>query len=331
MSECSVVKEQMPMLLVEALDASERERAFRHLEGCAACESEWAASREVWARLGALPEVAVPDRLRERFYASIDKPSVATVVPFMRRRPARWLAQAAAVAVLVGGSYFAGVRQTSSPTGDIANLTGGAVPVSFPISERFVIPASQISPDIQGRPDIRNVRFINDADTRELGVTFDLTTQVTITGSPTDKSLVNLLSYVLQDRSYSTTSRSNAIEWVRNAYEGKETADPEIVKALANVLKHDSHEGVRIKAVDTLRSLPVGVAPEARAALLDALRNDPNPSVRIKAIEALAGLPPTSSSVDPATVETLRQKASQADENVFVRVKAAEALGQIDL
>ena len=52
----------------------------------------------------------------------------------------------------------------------------------------------------------------------------------------------------------------------------------------------------------------------------------------MKAVDALANLAEThSESFDPNTVDALREKAGQEDENVYVRVKAAEALSQIKL
>jgi HEAT repeat protein len=70
------------------------------------------------------------------------------------------------------------------------------------------------------------------------------------------------------------------------------------------------------------------VALETREALIEALKNDPNPAVRIKAVEALANLARTGA-LDVNTIDTLRQKASQPDENLYVRAKAAEVLGNI--
>ena len=122
---------------------------------------------------------------------------------------------------------------------------------------------------------------------------------------------------------------------------------PEIANALAKVLRNDSHEGVRIRAVDTLTTLPPTVGSQARDALIEALKSDPNPAVRIKAVEALANMARNGETLDPAMVDTLREKASQNDENLYVRnarfdrrrrivdarlyvrVKAAEALSNI--
>jgi HEAT repeat protein len=125
------------------------------------------------------------------------------------------------------------------------------------------------------------------------------------------------------------TPRSNTLEWVRQTYSDPAYADPEIANALAKVLRNDSHEGVRIRAIETISTLPASVATETRDALITALKSDPNPAVRIKAVEALANLTRNGTVLDAATVDTLRQKASQDDENLYVRVKAAEALSNI--
>jgi len=332
MAECSAVRERMPELLVESLTPGLREEAHQHIEDCAECGSEWSGFRATWIAMEDFPERTVPPRVRAAFLQQIDaltpKP---VVVPFRQRGFFRPLAQAAAVVILVGGSFVAGQR-ISAPD----PLPGNPAVVDsvqlIPIAENRIIRASQVNPDIQGSPDIQNVRFLEVPDkNNEVGIAFDLKSHVTVTGRRDDPSVINLLSYVMQNREHTTQARSSAIQWVQDNYTSTGDADPEIVKALANVLKNDTHEGVRIKAVETLKSLPGTLAPEARAALIDALKNDPNPAVRIKAVDALANLAQAGAPMDAATVDTLRAKASQDDENLYVRVKAAEALNQINL
>lgn len=332
MVDCTAMKDRLPDLLTETIGRAEREEAHRHIEACAECQTEWAGYRETWKRLGDLPELPVPPGVRASFMAELDRMKPAgNVVAFPRRPIARWLSQAAAVAVLVGGSFFIG-QQTGSTDFTTSATLESVEELPFSIAESRVIPASQISPDIEGRPQIQNVRFLESENgSGDVGIAFDMTSHVTVTGKPEDKSLVNLLSYVLQNQDNPTLSKSSTIEWVRETYGSRGVSDPAIVKALANVLKNDTHEGVRIKAVETLNDIPPASAPEARLALIEALRNDPNPAVRIKAIEALANLARSGDSFDPATVDMLREKASQDDENLYVRVKAAEALSQIDL
>ncbi|GAC1429322.1 MAG: hypothetical protein NVSMB68_01550 [Thermoanaerobaculia bacterium] len=322
----------MPLLLIEALDHGQRDLTHQHIESCAACSAEWRAYRETWSALGALPEVEVPARLRERFLAEF-APAVhrQNVVPFTR--PAtRWLAQAAAVVILVGGSFLAGQRINfgRSPINTNSPLVTSVQP-AYSLAENRVLTASAISPDIQGRPNIHNVQFVDpDASDNKIGLSFDVTSHVTVTGKPTDRSMVRLLSYVLENENSDVApSRSKAIDWVRQTYSTPGNADPEIANSLAKVLRNDSHSGVRISAVDTLKTLPGTVSMETRQALIDALKNDPNPAVRMKALDVLANVARSGAAIDATTLDTLRAKASQDDENLYVRVKAAEVLSSI--
>ena len=324
----------MPLLLVEALDAPHREATHRHIESCDACAEEWAAYRETWKLMGDVPTLEVPPRVREKLLAQVMPAETApNVVPFHRRREVRWLAQAAGVAILVGGSYFAGhrtapVRLESQPAKVISALPVSTNPV-YSIAETRALQAGEVSPNIEGRPAIDNVQFVDpDARDGKIGVSFDITSHVTVTGSPAEKSMVRLLSYVLASEDRMKPSRSRAIEWVRETYSNPNNADPEIADALAKVLRNEQHAGVRIRAVETLNTLPSS-GDDPRDALIEALRSDPNPAVRMKAVDALAKLAESGGQLDSAAVDTLRQKAAQDDENLYVRVKAAEALGKI--
>ncbi|HET7433361.1 MAG TPA: HEAT repeat domain-containing protein [Thermoanaerobaculia bacterium] len=341
MSECRAVTESMPLLLTESLDPVRRELTHQHIEGCMLCTEEWEAYRDTWAVLEAVPDVEPPAHLKGRFLAQVrgEQREHDTVVPFRRRPAAKWLAQAAAVVLLAGGGWFAGHQSSPvvrvAPNDDVKVERAGAIQnVSMPIAplaiaESRTVNADAISPDIQGRPDISNVQFADaDPSDNKIAVSFDMSSRWTVTGSPTDKSMVRLLSYVLENEG-SATPRSSTIEWVRKTYSDPAYADPEIANALAKVLRNDAHEGVRIRAVDTLKTLPPAVASQSREALIEALKSDPNPAVRMKAIEALAAMARSGAPFDSATVDTLRAKASQDDENMYVRVKAAEALGSI--
>ena len=334
MSECNLTAERMPQLLVEALSYHDRELTHRHIESCSVCTTEWRSLKETWSLLGELPEAEVPSRVRQRFIAAagLTPPSIlpGNVVSFRQRPAFRYVAQAAAVVLLVGGSWFAGHRSAPLQIATSQATINSVTPAQFAIAESRVIPAAQISPVIQGRPNIENVRFVdnNPADS-EVAVSFDIKSHMTVTGQPGDKTMVRLLTYVMENEDHMTPSRSRAIDWVRQAYTDRGAADPEIAAALANVLRNDTHEGVRIKAVETLKALPPAFSGETRLALIQALKSDPNPAVRIKAVEALANLVQGGGRPDQVTVDTLRQKASQDDENLYVRVKAAEALRKL--
>ena len=332
MSECDFMRESMPLLLTESLDPVRREDTHQHIENCTLCSEEWAAYQETWRVMEGLPEVEVPVRVKERFLSQIAlQQGTGNIVPFHRRPALKWLAQAAAMVLIAGGSYFAGHRSVPIriPPSDatIASVT----PAPYSIAESRVLPASLISPNIEGRPDIQNVQFDRATAGDQISLAFDITSRVTVMGLPTDKSMVRLMRYVLENEDQLGPSRSRAIDWVRTTYSRPGNADPEIATALANVLRNDEHQGVRIKAAETLNSLQPSVASasDTREALIEALKSDPNPAVRIKAVEALAKLAHDGAALDSDTVNTLRQKASQDGENVYVRMKAAEALSNI--
>ncbi|HVR41296.1 MAG TPA: HEAT repeat domain-containing protein [Thermoanaerobaculia bacterium] len=332
----------MPLLLTESLDSARRELTHQHIESCAECGDEWTSYKETWQLLDTLPEVEPPAHLRAKFLAQVMPQAgveeKTNVVPFHRRPAAKWLAQAAAVVIIAGGGYFAGHRNVPSSNSTIALQERPAeitsrLPIQnasyepISLAETRALNASALSPTIEGRPDITNVQFVDsDAADNKIAVQFDITSRWTVSGSPNDKSMVRLLSYVLESED-SINPRSSAIEWVRKTYSNPAYANTEIAGSLAKVLRNDEHQGVRINAVETLSNLPES-SPATREALIEALKSDPNPAVRIKAVEALAKLA-GSGSLDQSAVDMLRQKAQQDDENLYVRVKAAEALRKI--
>src|SRR5213592_665610 len=108
-----------------------------------------------------------------------------------------------------------------------------------------------------------------------------------------------------------------------------QNADPEIASALAKVLRSEEHEGVRLNAVDTLKTLPSKVTSSTRDALIEALKSDPNPAVRLKASEARAKRASNGEPLDQEAVDTLRKQSFEESENLYVRVTAAEALSKI--
>lgn len=338
MSECSAMRESMPLLLTEALDPVRRETAHQHIESCVVCSEEWRAHKETWALLEDLPEVEVPARVKTAFLekVGIAEPAVSNVIPFRSRPMFKWVAQAAAVVVLVGGAYFAGDRNADriQPTGariesvtPMQRVASGITPVS--LAETRVLDAAALSPEIQGRPAVRNVTCVDcDGSDGQIALSFDVTSRWTVSGHPKDESMLRLSSYMLENEDVASTP-SDALDSLRRMYSDPAHADPQIANALANVLRSDAHEGVRIDAVETLTHLPAAVSAQTRDALIEALRSDPNPAVRLKAVEALANMVRDGAVLEPTEVDVLRQKALQQDENPYVRVKVAETLGNM--
>src|SRR2546423_13380882 len=113
MSDCTLMRESMPMLLTESLDPARRETAHQHIEQCAACGEEWAGYRETWSLLETLPELEAPPRGKQQFIANGNPQAPrppANALPFHRPPPAPWPPQAPPAPIVPGGCDFAGHR-----------------------------------------------------------------------------------------------------------------------------------------------------------------------------------------------------------------------------
>src|ERR1041385_7003650 len=216
MAECSAMRESFPLLLTESLDAQTREATHQHIESCAECADEWNGMKEAWRMMGELPVLEPTARSRQRFLAEIGVAEKTNVVPFHRKPAAKWLSQAAAVVLLAGGSYLFGHRTAPirvQPSGVVSVDKMPIQPAAFSIAETRTVDAANINPDIEGRPDIQNVQF-TDANPKDdqIQLSFDVTQHVTVTGARSDKSMVRLMAYVMENEDRMSPTRSRAID-----------------------------------------------------------------------------------------------------------------------
>ena len=123
--------DETPALVIDRLKGlstpADEQRLAAHLDGCAACRTEAAATEAIWQRLGAA-EVEVPSaRLRARFHTALAAHEAAASRPWSERllgsfwplQPA--FAASLAVALLLAG-VLAGRLLPSSGDTDVAAL-----------------------------------------------------------------------------------------------------------------------------------------------------------------------------------------------------------------
>ena len=289
----------------------------QHLAGCPRCTAALASIEETWEALGADPDASVTPEFRSRTLAllhdEMDRRRIREFRP--RSRVTTILARAAALFVAAAAG-FAIARAGLSPAG---SATTARTPAAGA--------ARTAPPDLAENPRLSNVAYRTDPDGR-VGIEFDATTRHSVVGRPQDPEVSTLLAYLLSRGSETAGEKSRAIELVSGrSGAAAGSASPDIVRALAGTLKRDRNPGVRKKAAEALASFLS--TPEIRAALLEALANDPNPGVRLVAVEALAAS--AREAPDPKTIQSLREKAIDPQENGFVRARAASALKAIDL
>jgi predicted anti-sigma-YlaC factor YlaD len=299
----------------EADEASRRELSA-HLAGCDACRREMARLEDLWTILGTDPEAALTPEFRERTLALLEEEMLRRRIREFRprRRFASPLLQAAALLAAASLGYFAA-----------RGLPSGRAGTSAPSAE-VVRPAASSLPDLAASPRLSNVAYRPADKDGRVGIEFDLTTRRTVVGRPEEPEVAKLLAYMVSRSADTAGERSRAIALVSEHYgAGSATASPEIVAALSNTLRKDANPGVRKKAADALASF--AMTPDIRTVFLEALAGDKNPGVRLVAVDALAAS--AKQSPDARTIESLREKAVDPQENGFVRAKAASALKAI--
>jgi hypothetical protein len=297
----------------EADEASRRELSA-HLAGCDACRREMARLEDLWTILGTDPEATVTPEFRQRTLALLEEETLRRRIREFRprRRLASPLLQAAALLAAASLGYIVA-----------RGLPSGRARTSAPSAVR---PAAWSLPDLAASPRLSNVAYRPlDKDGR-VGIEFDVTTRQTVVGRPEEPEVARLLAYMVSRSADTAGERSRAIALVSEHYgAGNAPASPEIVAALSNTLRRDANPGVRKKAADALASF--AMTPEIRTVFLEALAGDKNPGVRLVAVDALAAS--AKQSPDARTIESLREKAVDPQENGFVRAKAASALKAI--
>jgi hypothetical protein len=282
-----------------------------------------ARMESVWAVLGEDPDANVTPDFRRRTLALLEEEMMRSRVRAFRPRPrfVRPLAQAAAIVAAVGLGWV--LARNVSPASKAA--AGSAPAVAAAPGGSLIAPVSN-GPDLLSNPRLSNVSYEPAGADGRVAVAFDVTTRRTVSGRPDEPEVAKLLAYLVAHNAETAGEKSRAIQLVSEHYgAGHAAPSPEIVAALTNTLKKDANPGVRKKAADALASLTM--TPEIRTAFLDSLRSDKNPAVRLVAVDALAAA--AKQSPDPSTIESLREKAVDPQENGFVRAKAASALKAI--
>ncbi|HTY41316.1 MAG TPA: HEAT repeat domain-containing protein [Thermoanaerobaculia bacterium] len=303
----------------EASEASRRE-LDAHVDACESCRRDLERLEELWTTLGRDPEPEVTPEFRRRTLGLLEEEMIRGRVKAFRPTPTfrRPLLQAAALVAAAGVGYLLARglpgRDSASPAASPSWPVAAVTPTA---------PGAAGVPGLAGNPRLANVSYRPADKDGRVAIGFDVTTRREVEGKPNDPEVAKLLAYLVAHNSESAGEKSRAIEVVSEHYgTNAAPASPEIVAALTSTLRADGNPGVRKKAADTLASFQS--TPEIRAAFLQALKSDKNPAVRLAAIDALAAA--ARQSPDASTIESLKEKAVDPQENGFVRAKAASAL-----
>jgi HEAT repeats/Putative zinc-finger len=313
--DCRDVTQLAVERLTGEAGAPARAALAAHLAGCEPCREEMRALEGVWTTLGADPDATVRPEFRRQTLALLESEMLRQRVRTFRPRPrlASPLLRAAALLLAAGLGYLAARAVPSRPAPAVAS---GVAPVRA---------AASALPDLQAGPRLSNVSYQPADKDGRVGIAFDVTARHTVVGRPDEPEVAKLLAYMVSKNAENAGEKSRAIELVSGhfgATTGSAPVSPEILAALSNTLRKDANPGVRKKAADALATFPM--SPEIRTVFLESLRSDKNPAVRLVAVDALAAA--AKQAPDETTIQSLREKAADPQENGFVRAKAANAL-----
>ena len=240
--------------------------------------------------------------------------------------------------VIAGGSYFAGHRIRAGALRR-RRRPSSACHVDLESSRtrsprRASFRRACISPKIEGRPDIENVQFVDArAGDDQIGARFDITlARDRHRAARPTRAWCACCRYVLENEDQLgavALARHRLGARRRTPTRQRRSGDRQRAgqRAAQRRAPGRAHQGRR-DAEDA--AADAASASSTRDALIEALKSDPESGGAHQGRRGAGQAGPQRRAARRRRrVDMLRQKASQDDENLYVRVKAAEALSNI--
>jgi len=305
----------------DELSALERQQVEDLLKTSAEAKKELAAIRKLHGHLGEIkqfePEVDTLHELRRNLSERL-RTSRQPLLWWQRIRgfsilgrrsaPEFGLAVAALLlGILVGRAFFPRVKPAPADTAEILNKLVTGAPVT--------------SAGTTLAPELANVHLIQfDRVTDQVQVEFSTVNRVRLRGTIDDPVVRQLLAYAMREEA-NPGLRLKAVRIMNEAAPGQTrvAGDDELIGALLHLLAHDPNDGVRLKALQVLKKMPL--TQLIKRALIQTLLRDPNAAVRIATLDSLSNQEFMED--DTAAFEA----AAATDANAYVRLRARQLLG----
>ncbi|MGH7494234.1 MAG: HEAT repeat domain-containing protein [bacterium] len=324
MSEPERLRVYLPLYDSDELSVQERAAVDEWLERDPSGREELQAIRELQRRVQNStryePQTATLQRLRSDLVDRLEAEAQPRFALgrrlqrwFFEGHPVRQIGFALATLVLgvfMGRQFFTRTEIAIVPQAapDVLALLLSQQPIA---NERSVL-----------APHLANVHAIRiDPATGQIEIEFSTVNNVSLRGSAEDPLVRQMLAYAMREEE-TTGLRLRAVKAACETVPAQIVApeDNELTRALLQVLRHDTNDGVRLKAVETLNKLPA--ADDIKDGLIQALLRDPNPAVRVQVLEAL-------SRYQSAEKVSALRAAAAGDTNGYVRLQAVRLLDQI--
>ncbi|HEV2289084.1 MAG TPA: HEAT repeat domain-containing protein [Candidatus Acidoferrales bacterium] len=320
---CPEFETQLILYAIDELEGAERNSFEEHLDHCHPCMMALEAERRMLAALTPHqrpePSAALLASCRNRLEDTLDEMDHRSIFARWAEAifPAHWLAlhpaASAAALILIGFSvgmyaprHFQGVSPASG-TPRVATLNSMGLD----------------SQELQNS-NVSGISWVPAEGNLPPRIEVQITTQkpMVVQGTVDDKEVKQVLLYVLRNgRRFGPDVRINAVDLLK-----ARASDAEVEQALCQVERVDNNPAVRLKALEALTDAPPN--PASIQTMLDAVVKDANIGVRVEAVNSLRTLSERGAlKSDPEAIKVLRD-LSQGDSNVYIRLQSAAAIQQ---
>jgi len=302
---CRHDKKEVLLYFYGELEAAASQDVELRLEICPSCREYYADLRSMESVIPRAPSVepgepvmsavraAISRRLREipRGTVSARSPLPKILAPVW----ARWsVAALAVVLVFVSGRWSAGRSGTQTDE----------------------------APQARTIADISDLTY--DRETGTINVQYQTVDATAVEGTLDDERVRALLTHALGESERPAT-RFRAVKILNDMDAGHIAPDPALVDALAGILREDSNDGMRLRAMRALRRIHGGseLSPDLTDLLMEILESSGNSALRIETLEML-----TESELARQDLNRVLARAAR-DENSFIRNKARSTLSDL--
>jgi HEAT repeats/Putative zinc-finger len=305
--KCEWTKENVVLHLYDELPDDAKFEFMHHIQHCPSCRQELEAAQSFKEDMAAAPVPEVSPNL----LASSRMQLQETLEHAEQNRSfwgmfifdfAGWMHQIKLAPALTAALLIIGFAGGSITTWRLAQQR-----VSIGDSDNVVVPQ---------RPQVANVASIDSVETdpssNQVTIKYDTLRPQTVKGSAGDPQIQQLLLLAAHNRD--SDVRLDSIDLLKNKAQDNDVRD-----ALISALRYDKNPGVRLKALDGLKSY-VKDDVHVRDAVLEALLHDNNAGVRSEAISLL----------DPVKADTSVREALEVlaarDPNQYIKTQSRKYL-----
>ena len=304
---CDWVRENAALYVYEELGDDQRHELEQHLERCAACKAEIAATRDLKLTMSAAPLEEPSANLlaasRMRLQEALETATQSRGWSRFAFDFAGWLQQvrlspALTVALLIFG-FAAGTMTTYS-------YLHGRASILQPAAGGGALDQAAIA-DIRG--------IVQDPNTNSVQIKYDRLVPDQTQGSLGDPAIQQLLLFAARNNT-NPGNRINAVNLL-----SQKPDDSKVREALVYAMRYDKNVGVRLQALEALKPF-VKEDNTVRDAMLEVLMGDSNPGARVQALGALKPVR------QDASVRAVLMQLAEKDSNTFIKNESKRVLAQ---